>query len=76
LNRDIRGSEYQIMSETRKSVDCDYCGDSFVVRYSGEITPEFCCFCGEPFEGLTEVVEDDDDELEEDDETEDEESDF
>lgn len=61
------------MSDVRKSVECDYCGVSFHLKYSKDEHPQFCCFCGESFDDPEEVEDDEEDFDEEEDENEDEE---
>lgn len=59
------------MADTRKSIDCSYCGATFSIKWdSDELTKaEFCCFCGESFDPnkeLEDEEEDEDDYLEDD----------
>ena len=57
------------MADTRKSVECAYCGASFSLKWDAEeaLIAQFCCFCGESFEDPTEELEDEDDVEDEDD---------
>lgn len=55
------------MADVRKSVECDYCGASFHIKYADDVNaPNFCCFCGENFTN-PDTVEDDDGDLDYDD---------
>jgi hypothetical protein len=53
------------MSDIRKNVQCAYCGASFTIKWDAENSGllNYCCFCGETVEDLTEeldTVEEDD----------------
>ena len=47
------------MADTRKGVNCEYCGAAFTLKYDqDDLQPAFCAFCSEPFDSPTEELED------------------
>lgn len=50
------------MSDVRKSVNCDYCGTVCHMKFSEDLEPSYCPFCGEDYE-LEKIEEDDDGDL-------------
>jgi hypothetical protein len=49
------------MADVRKSVECDYCGAEFHIKYTEDISPTFCCFCSETFDNPDEITDEEDD---------------
>jgi len=49
------------MPDIRKNIECAYCGAHFHIKFSDELTPEFCCFCGEAYSDVDEIEDEEDD---------------
>lgn len=49
------------MSDVRKNINCVYCDAHFHIKYSDELKPLFCAFCGETFDSLLSEEDDDGD---------------
>lgn len=49
------------MSDLRKTLVCSYCGAKCHIKFSDELTLQFCPFCGDEFEEPEEEIEDEDD---------------
>jgi len=70
----LLGGEIE-MADYRKNIECSYCGAKCHIKYTEELIPNFCCFCGEDL-SLTEVDEEDDGDLDYTDDEREEVSDF
>jgi hypothetical protein len=54
------------MADVKKSIECDYCGVSFHIKYDeddlhGRRQPIFCIACGEYFDNPDKQISDEDD---------------
>jgi hypothetical protein len=51
------------MSDVRKNVECAYCGAEYHIKFSEDLAPQFCSFCGESFDTIEVEDEEDDGDL-------------